>query len=257
MAEAAIDVGDLGADAGRQFGQQESGRIADVVDRHITSDRRLGGELAEQLAEIFDAGRSQRLDRPGRDAVDPHSLAAHGLRQVAHARLQAGLGESHGVVVRHHPKRTQIAQGQQRGPRAQTRRGELGHGGKAVSRDVVRDAEVFARESVQEIPGNRLARRKADRVDEAVELRPGLAQLVEEGGHLLVAADIAVEDELGIEFGGELGDAVLEALALIAERQLSAFAVAGAGDAVSDGAVGQHARDQQPLAGEKAHDCLL
>ena len=35
--------------------------------------------------------------------------------------------------------------------------------------------EVFARQAVQEVAGDRLARREADAVDEAVELRPGRA----------------------------------------------------------------------------------
>ena len=52
-----------------------------------------------------------------------------------------------------------------------------------------------------------------------------------------VVGDVAVEHQLGAELGGEFGDALLEALALVAEGQLGAFAAAGAGDAVGDRAV--------------------
>jgi hypothetical protein len=117
----------------------------------------------------------------------------------------------------------------------------------------VRDAEALARQAVEEVAGDGLARREADGVHEAVELRPGLAQVGEQAVDLRVVGHVAVEDQRRAELGGELGDAVLEALALVAEGQFGALAVAGAGDAVGDGAVGQHAGDQQALAGEKAH----
>ena len=46
-----------------------------------------------------------------------------------------------------------------------------------------------------------------------------------------------------------------DALRRIASRSLPgiALAVAGAGDAVGDGAVGEHSGDQQALAGEESH----
>ena len=71
---------------------------------------------------------------------------------------------------------------------------------------------------------------------------------------LRVVADVAVEDQFRAEVGGEFGDAVLEALADVAEGELGALFVAGLGDAVGDRAVGQNAGDQQFLAGKKAHE---
>ena len=52
-------------------------------------------------------------------------------------------------------------------------------------------------------------------------------------------------------------DPLPEALALVAEGQLGAFAAAGAGDAVGDRAVRQHAGDEKALAGEKTHGALV
>ena len=49
------------------------------------------------------------------------------------------------------------------------------------------------------------------------------------------------------------GDALLEALALVAEGEFGAFAVAGACDAIGDRAVVQYARDEQAFAGEESH----
>jgi hypothetical protein len=80
-----------------------------------------------------------------------------------------------------------------------------------------------------------------------------LCQVGEHLRDLLVAADVAVKNQGGIEVGREFGDAVLEPLANVAEGQLGALGVAGFGDAVGNGAVGQHARDQKFFAGEKAH----
>jgi hypothetical protein len=60
----------------------------------------------------------------------------------------------------------------------------------------VRGAEAFAAEAVEEVAGNRLARREADRVHEAVELGPGLAELGEQALDLRVVADVALEDQL-------------------------------------------------------------
>jgi hypothetical protein len=90
-------------------------------------------------------------------------------------------------------------------------------------------------------------------VDEAVERIPVLAELGKQAFDLGVFADVAVEGELGAELGGRLGHALFEALALVAERQFGAFAVAGARDAVGQGAVVQDAGDQQALAGQETH----
>ena len=50
---------------------------------------------------------------------------------------------------------------------------------------------------------------------------------------------------------------LLEALADVAERQFGTLRVAGFGDAISDGAVGQHAGNQQFFACEKSHGLVF
>jgi len=118
----------------------------------------------------------------------------------------------------------------------------------------VGDAKAFARQAVEELAGDRLARREADRVHEAVEaFGPRGPDALEQGGDLLVAADVAVEDQLRVEFGGEFGDALLEALALVAEGEFGAFAMAGSRHAVGDRAVVEYARNEQAFAGEESH----
>ena len=108
----------------------------------------------------------------------------------------------------------------------------------------------------KEAAGNRLTWREADGMHEAVEFRPDLAQLVEGAFDLLVAADIAIEDQSRVELCCEVGDALLEALAHVAEGQFGAFAVAGSGDAVGNGTVGQHAANEQAFAGQETHGVI-
>ena len=107
-------------------------------------------------------------------------LAPSALGQEAHAGLQRGLGQAHGVVVGHVAHGAQVAQRQQRGAWAQAGQGGLGQRREAVGRDVVRDAEVLARHAVEKIAGDGLARRKGDGMHKAVELVPVRAQVGEQ-----------------------------------------------------------------------------
>ena len=107
------------------------------------------------------------------------------------------------------------------------------------------------------------------RVAFAVKANPNGAVL-----HLLAGcgfgADIVSGGEMGraldagiaasdIVFSGvgktdrELADALLEALPLVAEGELGAFATAGLGDAVGDRPVRKDPGDQEAFAGEKSH----
>jgi hypothetical protein len=118
----------------------------------------------------------------------------------------------------------------------------------------VGDAEALARQAVQELAGDGLARGEADRVHKAVvPFGPGFLHLREQALDLGVVADIAVEGQRGAELDGVLGAAVLEALADVAERQFGPLTMAGLGDAVGDRTLVEQARDQQALAGEKSH----
>ena len=117
----------------------------------------------------------------------------------------------------------------------------------------MRDAERLARQAVEKITCDRLARREGDRVHHAVERTPFLAQLREKRFDLGVARDVAGKRKAAAELARHAGDAILEALVLVRERELGALAPRGLGDAVGDRAVGEQAGDQDALAGEKAH----
>jgi hypothetical protein len=80
-----------------------------------------------------------------------------------------------------------------------------------------------------------------------------LAEFDEHVVDLLVAADVDRNGDVAAELGSELLDAVFEALGLVGEGEFRAFTVAGLGDAVGDGVLGQQTGDQDFLVGEKAH----
>ena len=87
-----------------------------------------------------------------------------------------------------------------------------------------------------------------------VETVPLLAELLEEAGDLRVVLHVERVDQAAAEVGGELGDAVLEAVVLIGEGELGAFAVHGLGDAVGNRTVAEQTGDEDSFAGEKAHE---
>ena len=197
----------------------------------------------------------QRLDRPGRDAVDADALRARGWPPGSARGLERRLGQAHGVVVGNAAQRPQIGQGEQRRARARAAAAAaLAMRREAVARDVVGDPERLARQAFEEVAGDRFAwaRSRSSGRSRRRSARPA-PRAANRRVDLGVVGDVAVEDQRRAELGGELGDALLEALALVAEGQLGAFAAAGPGDAVGDRAVRQHAGDEEALAGEKSH----
>jgi len=117
----------------------------------------------------------------------------------------------------------------------------------------VGNAEGFARNAVQEIAFDGFGRSIGDGVHQAVEAVPAFAEFDEQVVDLLVAADVDRNGDVAVEFGSKFLDAVFEALVLVRECQLCTFAVAGLGNAVGDGMLGEQTGDQNLLVGEKAH----
>ncbi len=108
----------------------------------------------------------------------------------------------------------------------QVGQGRLGHGREAVGADVMCNAKVFARQAIQEVAGDGLARCVADAVHKTVERRPVGRQVLEQRVDLRVVGHVAVENQRGVEIGREFGDAFLEAFTHIAECQFSTVRMA-------------------------------
>ena len=78
--------------AAAEIGQEVEAGLAHVVERHVALQRRIQLVPSEDVAEIADAGRRERLDRAGGDGVDADVLAAEIDGEVANARLERRLG---------------------------------------------------------------------------------------------------------------------------------------------------------------------
>ena len=185
--ESAVDVRDLAGDRAREIGQQERRDVADLVGRDVAAQRRVRFDEMLDLREAADAGRRERLDRPGRNAVDADALGTEAGREVADVRFEARLGETHHVVVRQRAQRAEVRERQQRAvsPLHQRPRA-LGERREAVRAHVVRHRERRARHAVQEIAGERLARRERDRVQQPSSAPHSALERSEQRGDVVV-----------------------------------------------------------------------
>ena len=102
VAEAAVDVGDLGADAGGQVRQQEGRDVADIVDGDVAAQiGALRRTQASSLPKSLMPEAASVLIGPAEMPLTRTPRAPRLLRQEAHARFQRGLGQAHRVVVGH------------------------------------------------------------------------------------------------------------------------------------------------------------
>src|SRR5690606_16514702 len=99
-AVAGVDVDDLAGDTGTQVGGKEGSSVADILDRHITTQRRNRRHVTQHLSEATNTGGRESLDGAGGDAVDANALGPEIGGEEANAGLQAGLGQTHYVVAR-------------------------------------------------------------------------------------------------------------------------------------------------------------
>jgi hypothetical protein len=103
------------------------------------------------------------------------------------------------------------------------------------------DAEGVARDAVEEVSLDGFAGAKRSNAP-VRRARPSACPVRRTGVDLRVVGDVAGEDQVAAELFGELGDAILEAFVLVGEGELCSFAMAGLGNAVGDGAVGDAGR---------------
>ena len=117
----------------------------------------------------------------------------------------------------------------------------------------MREREALAREAVEELALQRLARREADRMHEDVEAVPAPPEFGEHRFDLRVAGHVQRQHDVGTELARRLVDAVLEPVVLVREGEAGAFAVHRLGDAPGDRAMAGDADDECALALEESH----
>ena len=108
------------------------------------------------------------------------------------------------------------------------------------------DRKRFARQSVQVIAGKRFARRKCDRVQQAVEAAPFAAQGLEQCSDIVVARNVAAQNGRTAELRRELSHALMQVVVDIGKGECRAFALAGLRDSICDRAAGKQPGDQNP-----------
>ena len=127
-----------------------------------------------------------------------------------------------------------------------------------VGADVEGEPEAVARR-VREAALEVLGRRERDRVDEDVEpAAERLPDLAEHAVDVLVGAHVALDHERAVDRLGEVADALLDALALVRERDLGALVGEPAGDRPRDRAPVGDAEDERLLSLEPSgHPAIL
>ena len=98
-----------------------------------------------------------------------------------------------------------------------------------------------------------LSRSEGDGVNADVEPRPARAEVVERRRHCFVLAHVAFQAKVRFELGRELSHPLAEALVLVGEGELGAFAAHRPCDAPGNRPLARNARDQGTFTVEKSH----
>src|SRR6516165_8898688 len=88
------DVMNLARDAAREIAEEIHRGIADFLDRHAAPQRRVVLVPFEDVAEVTDPRRRQRLDRTRGNGVDADVLLAQIGGEIANGRLERRFGDS-------------------------------------------------------------------------------------------------------------------------------------------------------------------
>ena len=206
----------------------------------------------EHRAEVLDAARRHGVDRARRDGVhaDAHPPQVGG--QVAHARLERGLGRSHHVVVGDHPPGALVGH-RHDGPAAAHQPVRLAsHGDETVGADVVGLGESQT-SRLHEVALQVFGGRVGDAVHDAVEHGHRLGELLDRLADRLVRAHVALDEGHVGELLRQLREAALEPLGLVGERHPAAFTVDRLGHRPGDAALVGDAHDQHIAPVEQSH----
>src|ERR1700684_2664418 len=96
-----VDMENFAGDAARHGRQEVDGALADLLDGHRATQRRVVFVPPQYVPKVADAGGGERFDRAGRDRVDANALFAQVGREIANAGLERSLGDAHDIIVRH------------------------------------------------------------------------------------------------------------------------------------------------------------
>ena len=232
--------------ARREVGQEIQPRTADIVDRDVAAHGCVEFVPLQDVAEIADPAGRQCLDRPGADRVDANAFGAEIIGEILHARFQRRLGHAHDIVMRDDFFRAVIGQRQDAATRRHQRPRTLGGGDQRIGRDVHRHQEVFEA-GVDVLAAQFVLVRKADGVDEEIELAPLRFDLGKGGVHRVHVRHVAFDQEVRPDLLRQRAHALLQRLSLVGEGHFRAMLVQLLRDAPS----------QRLVVGEPHDEALL
>ncbi len=177
----------------RQVAQQEQDRSGDrprIVG--VPAQRRLALPGGGEVAEAGDAARRERAQRAGGHEVHAHAARPEVAGQVARRRLERGLRHAHPVVDRPRDRGVEVEPDDARALLG-VQVGEPG--GERLQRERARPERRLGalRRRVEEVAAERVLGRERDRVQDAVEAAPALAQVVGDGLEVVGVVDVELE----------------------------------------------------------------
>ena len=238
---------DLAGDARGQVGQQIQCRAADLVEGDGAAQRRVALLIGEHVTRIGDASARKRAHRAGRDAVDADAARAVVVGEIAHARLKAGLGDAHDVVVGHDAHRAGIGQRDHRAAVVHQRGRMLCDLGEGEARNDHGAHKVLARGVGVEALEFVLVG-EADGMDQEVDAAPLFPERLKGSSNRGAVLDVARHQDLGADLFGQRLDAAAEGLALVGEGEFGAVFGELLRDAPGNGVVIRDAHDEPALA---------
>ncbi len=245
---------DFAGDTGGEVGEEIHPGAAELVERDPALQRRMLLLKREHEARIGNAGAGERPDRPRGDGVDADAIGAEIDREVAHRCFERGLGDAHGVVVRHRPLAAIVGERHHGAAVRHQRRGAARHFGEGEARDHHGAHEVRPR-GVGVAALELVLVGIGDGVDEEIDAAPRLADGREHLVDRSDVLDVARQHHLRADQLGERLHAPAERVALIGEGELGAVRRERARDAPRDRVIVRNPHHEAALALHQHVEC--
>ncbi len=199
-------------------------------------------------------GRRQRLDRACGNRVHTNVLRAQVAREITNRRFEGRLRHTHHVVVGEHPIAADEGEREHAAATAflHQRHERPGQTDERIGADVERDAEALARR-LHERTGELGLRGERSAVDEKVEAAELAIDCRCQVSDLLIARNVARQDERILERRREIAHVLFEPLARIGQRKARAGCLRRLRNGPRNGSLVGHADDEAEFSREVRH----
>src|SRR5262249_46799327 len=245
-----IDVMNLPGAAAREIAEEIPRGVADFLDRHAAPQWRVVLVPFEDVAEVTDPRRRQRLDRARGDGVDADILFPQIGGEIANGRLERRFGDPHHVVMRHPFLGPVIGEREQRAAARHQPLRALGERSERVATHQTRLGKIVGRRC-QVAAGQLILVGEGDRMHEEIERAPFRLNRRESRVDSVWFGDVAVTEPQPANLLRQRFDPFLQRLALISESELGALPVASLCDTPGERAVVGDTQDQAALAAQE------